>query len=239
MKAWLCIPSARPAAEANTVLSKWREKGYGIALWRDAGDGAVFTGIPICDLYLEGKYPGYANAVNAIARKVLEIDPECRWIVDGGDDTEPDATRDPGTIAEECEKHFGGTFGVMQPTGDRWAGGSIDRIAGSAWMGREWCERANGGAGPLWHEFTHMFVDDCLQGTATRCGVFWQRRDLSHVHRHFMRSGDEVCRSNPNTPAHLVKWNSPAHWAEMQAIYMRLKSADFAPCMPLAAVGSP
>lgn len=230
MSVWFCIPSARPVKEANRSLSKWRERGYRVGLWRDTEPAPEL----LCDLLLTGRYPGYANAVNAIAGEVLKIDPECRWIVDGGDDTEPDENHDPGSIAEECEKHFGGTFGVMQPTGDRWAGGSIDRIAGSAWMGREWCERANGGAGPLWHEFTHMFVDDCLQETAKKCGVFWQRRDLSHMHRHFLRNGDEVCRSNPNTPAHLVKWNSPAHWAEMQAVYVRLKNADFAPCMPIA-----
>lgn len=227
MRTWLAIPSARPAAEANVVLHKWQEKGYGIALWRDTeADPAL------CNLQLTGTYPGYAQAVNALSREVLARDPECRFIVTAGDDTEPDRVHDPGSIVEECEAHFGGTFGVMQPTGDRWADGSIDRIAGSPWMGREWCERANGGAGPLWPEFTHMFVDQCLMDTATRCGVFWQRRDLIHLHRHFMRQDESLDVNRVNPPAHLVKWNSSAHWAEMQAIYMRLKRCDFAPCMP-------
>jgi hypothetical protein len=218
VKAWFAIPSARPAAEANVVLRKWQDKGYGVALWRDAPDVLIS-----CDLLLTGIYPGYA-----------QHDPDCRFIVTGGDDTEPDRARDPDSIIEECEAHFGGTFGVMQPTGDRWADGSIDRIAGSPWMGREWCERANGGSGPLWPEFTHMFVDQCLMETAMLCGVFWQRRDLIHLHRHFMRKDDGLGVDRINPPAHLVKWNSSAHWAEMQAIYTRLKRCDFAPCMPTA-----
>jgi hypothetical protein len=233
---WFCIPSARKASEANAMLAIWRERGYKIALWRDAAE----TVPPVCDILLTGKYPGYAQAVNALAAEVLSRDTRCEWIVTGGDDTLPDLSHSPEHIAAQCRDHFNGTFGVMQPTGDRFAGGSIDRIAGSPWMGREWCERANGGEGPLWPEFTHMFVDQCLQDTAIRCGAFWQRQDLIHLHRHFMRKDDglhsAVNRISP--PAHLVKWNSSAHWQEMEAIYMRLKRCDFAPCMPIAAVGA-
>jgi hypothetical protein len=229
LKAWFCIPSARPAAEANLALRKWHEKGYGIALWRDSENE-----LPACDMYLMGRYPGYAQAVNAIAKMVFDADPEARWIIDGGDDTLPDLNHSPDQIAGDCESHFGGTFGVMQPTGDRWAAGSIDRIAGSAWMGREWCERANGGTGPLWYEFAHMFVDQCLLDVATKCGVYWPRPDLAHLHRHFSRKGEEVNRQ-AQVPAHLVKWNTPKHWDEMQAVYLRLKGMNFAPCMPLAA----
>lgn len=228
MKAWFCIPSARPAHEAKLALSEWRKRGYGIALWRDSKDGA-----PECDLLLTGKYPGYAMAVNALAGRVLIMDPECDWIVTGGDDTLPDA-RDPREIAAECQKHFGGTLGVMQPTGDRFAGGSIDRIAGSPWMGREWCQRANGGQGPLWPEFTHMFVDQALLETAVRCGCFWQRRDLVHLHRHFMRENDSLhspAKGKP-IPEHLKYWNSARHWSEMQAIFDRLRMQNFEPCLP-------
>ena len=201
MRAWFAIPSARPAKEANRVLKQWQAKGYGIALWRDSLEDP-----PIANLVLTGKYPGYAGAVNALAAEVLKHDRECDWIIDGGDDTLPDM-RAPHMIADECELHFGGTFGVMQPTGDRFAGGSIDRIAGSAWMGRNWCKRANGGKGPLWPEFTHMFVDDCLQQTAIRCGAFWQRPDLVHLHHHFLRESarlDSPARTQA-PPPHLAK----------------------------------
>lgn len=234
MKAWLAIPSARPAEQANKALQKWRDAGYGIALWRDHEDD-----VPVCNFYLtpgSKPYPGYAQAVNALAERVFALDPEARWIVDGGDDTLPDPTHSPDRIAAECEQHFGGTFGVMQPTGDRWANGSIDKIAGSAWMGKEWCERANGGFGPLWHEFEHMFVDQCLRDVAIKCGVYWQRADLAHLHRHFSRTDDgshAAVNRDAISPPHLVKWNSAAHWSQAQAIYERLKRIDFAPCMPL------
>jgi hypothetical protein len=228
MKAWFCIPSARPATEANQVLGRWRERGYGVALWLDSEAAARECNFRLVGL---GQYPGYAAAVNLLAKEVLAMDPECEWIVAGGDDTEPDDLRSPEQIAGECREHFGGTFGVMQPTGDRWADGSIDRIAGSPWMGREWCMRANGGQGPLWPEFTHMFVDECLQQTAIRCGAFWQRRDVVHFHRHYLREGDGV-KGRP-APAHLRRWSTPQHWKEMQAIYHRLRAQSFAPCMPI------
>jgi hypothetical protein len=228
-KVWLAIPSARPTKEASLALQQWTERGYGVALWRDSESDA-----PACNLLATGTYPGYAIAVNALAKRVLEMDPECDWIVAGGDDTLPDP-RDPNEIAAECTAHFGGTLGVMQPTGDRWAGGSIDRIAGSPWMGREWCMRANGGAGPLWPEFAHMFVDQALQETATRCGCFWQRQDITHMHQHYLRDSERIDAGvrYAEPPAHLKKWNSQQHWRDMQAIYERLRSQNFAPCMPI------
>jgi hypothetical protein len=84
-------------------------------------------------------------------------------------------------IAKECTAHFGGTFGVMQPTGDRWANGSIDRICGSPWLGREFCTRMYHGKGPMYGGYLHMFGDEELQHVATRLGVLWQRRDLTHL----------------------------------------------------------
>jgi hypothetical protein len=231
-KAWLAIPSARPAHEANEALRVWRDRGYGIALWRESEHDA-----PIHDVLMwSATYPGYAAAMNALAKHVIGMDAECEWVIAGGDDTLPDERR-ADEIAAECTAHFGGTLGVMQPTGDRWAGGSIDRIAGSPWMGREWCLRANGGVGPLWPEFTHMFVDQCLQETATRCGKFWQRRDVTHMHRHYLRDSARIDAGvrYVEPPAHLKKWNSPAHWRDMQAIFERLRAQDFAPCKPVAA----
>lgn len=231
MSVWYCIPSARPAAEANQALLEWIARGYKVALWVDSEKD-----IPACHVAMFGAYPGYAAAVNTLAKKVIELDPECTWIVTGGDDTLPDPSLAPETIAAECTLHFRGTLGVMQPTGDRYADGSIDRIAGSPWLGREWCLRGNGGAGAFWPEFTHMFGDECLQRTAQKCGLFWQRRDLVHLHRHFMRETNglhsNVRRIEP--PAHLKKWNSRAHWQEMQTIFERLRRCDFVPCMPLS-----
>lgn len=251
MSVWLTIPSARPPEEANTVLQKWRYMGYKIALFIDA-DKEQEAKEKVCDYLGIGCYPGYAQAVNGLVRNVMAYDPNAEWFIAGGDDTLPDPNHVADKIAEQCERHFspevlphwkkhtmpGTTFGVMQPTGDRFAGGSIDRIAGSPWLGREWCERINQGNGPLWSECTHMFVDEICQRVAQKLGVFWQRPDLIHLHRHFMRESDAIDSRavKKEIPPHLVEWNSPAHWDEMKAIFKRLEAEDFASCMPIEAV---
>ena len=260
MSVWFAIPSARPEAEVLPIIECWQNFGYKVALVRDE---LLPNGI--ADYQVSFKpYLGYAVSVNHLAKEILKRDPHCQWVCTGGDDTLPDPNKTADEIAFECGRHFGelhqeyrmepivhggtnqtarsgearmpwSTFGVMQPTGDRFAQGSIDRIAGSPWMGREWCLRANGGAGPLWPEFTHCFVDECLQRTAQKLGVFWQRRDLIHMHMHFMRQSEDINSPATRTaiPPHLVRWNSRAHWDEMQAIFKRLEAQDFAPCMPL------
>jgi hypothetical protein len=219
--------------EVKEVTREWSERGYGVALWRDEEN--------------KEPYPGYAQAVNTLALTILERFPECDWIVTGGDDTLPDTSHTADEIADECTKvftakvypdHIGdykSTFGVMQPTGDRFAGGCIDRIAGSPWMGREWCLRANGGRGPLWPEFTHMFADEALKRSAEKMGVYWARPDLIHFHAHFQRADKSIgsrAIAKP-IPPHLVKWNTRQHWDEMKAIFQRLEAEDFKSCLPI------
>lgn len=226
MSVYFCIPSARPRLEANQCLAKWRARGYKIALWRDS-DGDV----PICDLLLTGAYPGYANAVNALVREVLKIDPDCSWVVIGGDDMEPDPNRTPEEIAGQCASHFATkgnpTYGVMQPTGDRWGdtqgGAYADRVAGSAWIGRRFCETVYGGHGPLWFEYFHMGVDEELQAIAKRLGVFWQRPDLLHLHNHWARSAF----NRATMPAFLSKANSPHEWNKYKEIFRLREAAGF------------
>ena len=248
MSVWFCIPSARPPEQVLPVTQAWHERGYKVALWRDteclplAMNGGM-------DFSMTGGYPGYAQAVNSLAAEVLKRDPACDWVVTGGDDTLPDPDHTAEGIAKQCSHHFEfvtttdgntlptgnpATFGVMQPTGDRFAGGCIDRIAGSPWLGREWCLRANGGSGPYWPEFTHMFGDECLKRTAEKLGVYWARPDLVHKHNHFQRESDAIdARAvQKPVPPHLAKWNTRAHWDEMQAIFRSLEAEDFAPCMP-------
>ena len=234
MSVWYCIPSARPREEAEKCLRAWRQRGYRVAVFVDDIHCPVLPGAEVVIGFPQ--YPGYATAVNRMAEHVLEIDPSCNWIVTGGDDVWPDPNHTADEIAAQCEAHFGGdSFGVMQPTGDRFAYGSIDRIAGSPWMGRKWCLLANQGKGPLWHEFTHMYVDECLQRTAEKLGVYWQRPELIHMHRHYARAHDGVdspARHAP-PPPHLEKWNTREHWNEMRAIFKRLEAEDFKSCLPL------
>lgn len=251
MSVYLCIPSARPPIDAAKILRKWRDQGYHLAIWRDEmedfWDLCKYYGLDV-DVAMFGKYPGYASAVNRLVSIVLENDPTCEWVVAGGDDTEPDMNHTADEIAGQLTAHFNGTFGVCQPTGDRFAGGCIDRICGSPWMGREFCRRVYGGRGPLWPEFYHMFVDEHLQAVAQKLGILWQRPDLIHLHRHFTRGSDALnapaigvreggqdlygADKKPR-PAFLDVANSGKHWQESEAIFNRLRAGGFAEAFDL------
>jgi hypothetical protein len=209
MSVFLCIPSAR--VDGGTI-PEWRAAGYKTAIWRDVG------ALPIeADIRMEGEWRGYYFASNRLIEKVFATNPDCDWVVCGGDDVSPDPNKSPEDIAAECSSHFLGTeidrrypglrqsnwegivpahpclktFGVMQPTGDPWTdslGRVIERIAGSPWVGREFARRVNQGkGGPFWERFWHVFGDECLQEVATKLGVFWQRHDLCHHHAHWGR----------------------------------------------------
>jgi hypothetical protein len=229
MSVWFCIPSAKPAAEAQACVHAWRAMGYKVALYRDAANISEPT--IDADLVINREYEGYARAVNMLAQIVLASDARCDWIVTGGDDTIPDQTKLADVIALECTQHFAGTFGVMQPTGDRWGAdpaqpnfvGSayIDRVAGSPWLGRDWCETANNGAGPLHPDFYHMFVDEFLIESARKQRSFWQRPDLTHFHDHWAR------RAGNAMPGYIRPVNSPSHWRDSQAIFERHRQSRF------------
>lgn len=288
MSVWLTIPSARPPAEADVALSKWRAQGYQIALWRDSefdycrsdNAGSAEIGAPI--------YPGYARAVNELISLVMSVDQAAEWFVIGGDDTLPDPDHTADEIAEQCRVRFTGlnwpprgsslgmstpweflryagpsdqhnasTFGVMQPTGDRWGenpdhprvdmrSAYIDRVAGSAWLGREFCKRVNGGRGPLWsgnpnaereidrQGYKHMWVDEELRHVAVRLGVYWERRDLTQHHAH---AGRVPNYSSDMIPPHLRKWTvgeeGRKHWKESETLFFSRRDAGFPGSEPL------
>ena len=249
---WVTIPSARPLPEVETFVAKWRSMGYLVALRRDLG-----AALPDCDHLQYGEYHGYAKACNGLIRDVMRLDSDAQWFVTGGDDTLPDPNKRADLIGFECARHFGekqgvyreeltamcdqsgsrtqmgrfnwSTFGVMQPTGDRYAGGSIDRIAGSPWIGREFAERAYGGNGPYWPEYKHMFVDEEIREVALKLGVYWMRPDLVHLHMHFMRESAALDSKAiaKFIPPHLIEANSPAHWNKFKALYESRKAAGF------------
>jgi|SRR5215831_13482206 len=220
MSVWLTIPSARPWSQTREVFNKWVKQGYFLKIWFDH-DRRV--------------YPGYSVAVNTLIRECMLADPHAEWFVIGGDDVTPDPDHKAETIAKELKQLFNGTYGVMQPTGDRFAQGSIDRICGSAWIGREFARRIYGGKGPLWPEYTHMFADEELQEVAQKYGVFWQRPDLVHLHDHFMRESralDSRAVQRP-VPPHLAKWNTQEHWDQSKAIFTQRKREGFPGSEPL------
>jgi hypothetical protein len=238
-RVWFVLPSARPADEANPIFAKWHKQGYNIAVLRK-GD-AVDADVVVTEQ--EGQYAGWSSSVNRLAKLVLDADLGCEWIVTAGDDTIPDLNYKADDIARDCMRHFSeaqiahGTFGVMQPVGDRWwpnhprGGCSIDHIAGSPWMGREWCERANGGRGPMWPEFFHNYADECLQVVATKLGVFWQRPDIIHYHDHAARRAGPAGWRGIQPEWHAEHGATSYH--RDGAIFERLRKNDFKECMPL------
>jgi hypothetical protein len=231
MSVYLTIPSARPLAEAESCFDAWHSQGYSLAALIDPGSPA-----PKAELIIERDYPGYALSVNWLIADVLSSDPECNWCVTGGDDTWPDRNLTALTIAEQCEAHFGGTYGVMQPVGDwdNWKGSDIRKIAGSAWLGREFCERVNQGRGPLWPEYWQLFEDEELQQVALRLGVFWQRPDLTHYHQNWARpKAGERMVSSERMPEFLKRANSQENWRRMKALFESRKTAGFPGSEPL------
>lgn len=254
MSVWYCIPSIRPAAEAKACLDKWRGMGYKIAVLRQGGPIEADLLIPT------GEYLGWARSTNILARQVLGLDRYCQWIVGGGDDYHPDSGLDALAIGFSCQDYllnsikgklpekdrefllrFMGfpsvTFGVMQPTGDRWGdsesarqtygadrGAIIDRIAGSPWMGREWCERSYLGNGPMWDGYHHLYADEELQEVAIKQGVFWQRPDLTQYHDHPARGPKGYSAYHEG---HLAAINTETSWAVHRVTFEDRKAHGF------------
>lgn len=242
MSIWFCIPSVR---ENGGTVPLWVERGYRVCLVRQGPPveipGVVNIMVP--------EYQGWARSVNIAVAYVLENDPEMTWCCAGGDDTEPDPNHTPDVIARECMEHFGlirgiisvndvrkggalgnkCTFGVMQPIGDLklWPNSRIDTFAGSPFMGREWCERAHQGRGPIDDRFWHNHADEALQCVAQRYGAFWQRADLIHKHNHALREpGGQL-------PDFLKPVFSREQWVESTALFANLKAQDWPGCEPL------
>jgi len=217
---WYAVPSARAPEETADVFAAWRAQGYQVALWRDPGAAPV----PGVDLTLNGPYCGYHTAINTLCREILKNDPEADWIVTGGDDIFPDPNHSGPSIAAECTAHFGGTFGVMQPTGDPWA--HPDRICGSPFMGREFCRRMYGGRGPWCEAYPHMWGDEEMHDICLARGILWNRPDLAHYHRHFQRGPNRAAK-----PAWMVRNDSC--YEIFKPLFQQRKAAGFPGHVPI------
>jgi hypothetical protein len=249
MSVWFVIPSIRPNGGTIPI---WREMGYKVAVLRQ--------GEPIdCEVQIPtGEYRGWAPSVNILAKWVVEHDEYAEWIVTGGDDYLPEVNYNAGEIGEQCWQHFvklmtlrgegpyDSTFGVMQPTGDRWGdtpaarkqygenrGAYIDRIAGSPWFGREWVKRAYGGNGPMFGGYRHMYADEELLEVATKLGVYWPRRDLIQLHKHWGRKPGDEFATMADCPDFLLPVNSAQHWHESQKLFTERKAAGWPGHEPL------
>ncbi len=260
MSVWFVLPSIRPN---GGTIPLWRERGYKVACLRQ--------GEPIeCEMQImTGEYKGWAPSINLLAKWVVEHDQHAEWIVTGGDDYEPDMSTTPDEIARQCAQHFivapmmkakgdyaalvkglhspiEPTFGVMQPTGDRWGdtpatralfgenrGAYIDRIAGSPWMGREWVKRVYGGNGPMCADYFHMYADEELLEVATKLGVYWPRRDLIQLHQHWGRKPEGEYATAKDIPDFLQQVNTQQHWHESKKIFDERKAAGWPGSEPL------
>ena len=240
MSCWVVCPSVRPPPSVQRWAGAWRERGYKVAIWRDSMEFPF----GVADYIRVDQYPGYAVSVNALVADMLQTIDDAEWFIAAGDDVYPDPNHTAEEIAMECLAHFTdsrferGTFGVMQPTGDREFGDKqgpyIDRVAGSAWIGREFARRVNQGNGPLWPEYFHMGCDEELQAVATKLGVFWQRPDLTHFHRHWGRPQEgERMGKRERMPAFLTRANSPEEWDRYKKLFREREAGGFPGSDPL------
>jgi hypothetical protein len=128
MSVWFAIPSKRPVSEARSALQAWSEMGYSIAVVREPEDGWI----QLATIHIPTQqYLGWARSVNLLVASIMAYDPAAEWIVTGGDDYLPDQTKRADEIASELTELFGGTLGVMQPTGDRWSEGRCTTCNGT------------------------------------------------------------------------------------------------------------
>lgn len=206
--------------QARLCFQQWRDRGYQVAVL--AEDLGALHQLDV-DLVVQNEvYPGYAASINRLTKAVLAADPECQVVVAMADDIFPDTMRHPEDIATLFVEHFGGTLGVMQPIADPW---SIDgiapqatKVAGSPWLGRDWCRRAFGGRGPLPDCYHHMFCDQHLQEVAIKLGLFWQNPDVAQIHQHWMRLGNSM-------PEHIM--HAHEAWNADEAMFLKMRQEGF------------
>lgn len=190
MEIWIALPSANPKKAAATSTA-WAARGYRTAfLLNGPAEHVPLT----ADLIVrEPVYRGWGNSINHLCTLI-----DAPIVVGIGDDMLPDPTLTAQQIGEQFIERFPDTFGVMQPTGDRWGDGKngalADRICGSPWLGRAFIDSWNGGRGPFWPEYFHFYCDEELHDVTLAAGILWQRRDLTHHHDHWMRPGNSGAR---------------------------------------------
>jgi hypothetical protein len=174
------MPTAAAVDVANAAVCKWQERGYKVAVFRDDGAPPVDA-----DLLIKGVYASYPAAIQDLHLWIAGKVPDVQVIVAGADDLLPDPKYEPGQLEVQFVEHFRGTFGVMQPTGDKYAGWRDNAI--SPWLGLDWCKRINGGKGPYWCGYHHLYSDRELCTVATKLDVYWMNPAVTQLHEHWTR----------------------------------------------------
>lgn len=184
---WAVWPTANPP-HATATIKLWQAAGYKTAIWVDPGAPRP-EGM---NVIMRDKWLGFPHAINRLCHYVPGD-----VVVCAGDDIHPTEGEAMEVIREEFLDTFPDSFGVMQPTGDRF--GSIDDCCPSPWVGRAFIEQAYEGKGPYNEDYFHYFCDQEIQEVAVKLGAFQQREDLSQYHDHWQREeGDK-------RPPHLMK----------------------------------
>ncbi|HLO42593.1 MAG TPA: hypothetical protein VK176_16340 [Phycisphaerales bacterium] len=209
-KVWFAIPTANPAAAARN-LPRWRAMGYRVAVLQDRRRFPV----PEADLVFtpSTEYLGWGTSVSLLSRMLVIAGADI--VVTGGDDMQPDPRHRAEEIGRQFIEHFGGTLGVMQPTGDDMPG--VDRICGSPWLGRQWIIDGYGGMGPVPTCYRHFYADEELKLVAERQGKLWMRPDLVQHHEHWSRTGQR----------HEVAEVLQTYWAEDQGTFINRQMCGF------------
>lgn len=184
---WLALPSAN-IEMAKKTFPVWKSKGYKIAVIVPDRLLSQYSGL--ADIIVAessiGGYQGWPKAVNYLSGLLSDYE----IIIAAGDDMYPDPDYEAHQLRLQFVRHFGGTFGVMQPYGDKFgsmACETCEQICGSAWLGKEFREKINQGKGPMWEEYWHMWADTELYQVATKYNCLWIRGDLSQFHEHRLR----------------------------------------------------
>ncbi len=213
MAVFLAIPSALPADRCNANLLIWRTRGYKLAIFRDIGDEPVNA-----ELQVFAPYLGYPHAANLLCRAVFAAFEDVNFCVNAGDDMTP-ADIPADEIERAALAHFGGTMGVLQPTGDpfgmdRFGRSAAERICGSPWLGRDFVASRNGRV--FSESYRHFFADEQLYDELIGTPLLWQNKSLEQRHNHYHRTHESA-------PAHMSALRTRDLWNHDQAVYREWK----------------
>lgn len=214
---YLLLPVA-DFSEATKCAWRWTPLGYKVVylfdtktLKNDDPQTLVDQGI-IHEFIIVDDYAGWYSSVNFLMSLYSD---SFSWCICAGSDMDPENNKLANDIALECTEHFNGTYGIMQPTGDRWDErnglAASERICGSPWIGQELVKKCEGKI--FSEEFFHYFSDELLREYAIKDNILWQRKDLTHLHRH-------PNREHRIKPGYLGKT-----WGSDQKIFNQIKDS--------------
>jgi len=187
---WCVYPTANSHRCAE-VTRLWTDAGYRVAVLRNE-DAPICQHTACGATYCEhrAQYPGFPASINYLANCIFAVDGAATCFVCGSDDILPCKTRSATALEGDFLEHFGGTLGVMhlcEHKIGRWQ----DNLF-SAWVGREYHQRVNGGRGYVWPEYYHLYTDTEAYYVATRLGLLWRRHEHGETYAHHSITGRDT-----------------------------------------------